>query len=94
MFELVFSKKANQTFDLTQKQILNKWGEISVKKFDKRVFEVLQLLAESPLIYKAVEDYPTVRKAAIHRNCALYYKVSKNRVIILFFWDNRQEPIL
>ena len=94
MFELVFSKKANQTFDLIQEQILNRWGERSVKKFDERVYEVLQLLKESPLIYEAVRQYPNVRRATIHPNCTLYYKIDKKRIVLLFFWDNRQEPIL
>lgn len=93
MFELVFSKRANETFDSIQDQILNKWGEHSLKKFDERIYEVLQLLAKSPFIYEAVAEYPTVRKAIVHKNCALYYKVSKERVILLFFWDNRQDPI-
>lgn len=94
MFELVFTKKANETFDLIQQQILVRWGEKSLKKFDKRIYEVLMLLAETPFIYKEEPRYPNVRKATVHKNCSLYYKVSEYQVVLMFFWDNRQQPII
>ena len=37
MFEIVFSKKANETFDFIEAQLLERWGADTVIKFEKRV---------------------------------------------------------
>jgi hypothetical protein len=54
---------------------------------------VLAAITESPFIYQAIEIDPEVRKAVIHGNCSLFYRVSGQKIVILFFWDNRQDPI-
>jgi plasmid stabilization system protein ParE len=93
MFEIVFSKKANETFDLIQLQLLERWGVTTVIKFEQRTISVLAAITQSPFIYQAIEIDPEVRKAVIHGNCSLFYRVSGQKIVILFFWDNRQDPI-
>jgi len=92
MFEIVFSKKANETFDLIQLQLLERWGTATVIKFEQRIVRVIAAITESPFIYQALEIDPEVRKIVIHANCSLFYKVSGQKIVILFFWDNRQDP--
>lgn len=93
MFEVVFSKKANETFDLIQLQLLERWGATTVIQFEQRTISVIATITDSPFIYQAIEIDPEVRKAVIHRNCSLFYKVNGQKIVILFFWDNRQDPI-
>ncbi|MFI5159432.1 MAG: type II toxin-antitoxin system RelE/ParE family toxin [Sphingobacteriales bacterium] len=93
MFKVVFSKKANETFDLIQLQLLERWGVPIVIKFEQRTINVIATIAESPFIYQATGLDPEVRKAFIHGNCSLFYRVSGQEIVILFFWDNRQDPI-
>ena len=94
MFEVVFSKKANETFDLIQTQLLERWGIDIVIKFEQRAIKVIETIADSPFIYQSVKTNAEVRKAVIHKNCSLFYKVSEQKIVLLFFWDNRQDPIL
>ncbi|MEO7211287.1 MAG: hypothetical protein ABIX36_00690 [Mucilaginibacter sp.] len=94
MFELIFTTQANETFDLMQEQIGAMWGENSVKEFDERVYYMLELISKSPFIYEALPKYPNIRKAPIHRNSSMFYKINETEVIILFFWDNWQDPML
>jgi len=93
MFEVVFSKKANETFDLIQLQLLERWGVATVIKFEERAMSVLATITGSPFIYQTTQMNPEVRKAVIHGNCSLFYRVSGQKIVILFFWDNRQDPI-
>lgn len=93
MFEIVFSKKANETFDLIQLQLLERWGAPSVIKFEQRTMLVLETISNLPFIYQSIKIDSDVRKAIIHKNCSVFYRISGQIIVILFFWDNRQDPI-
>ena len=62
IFEVVFTKKAQKTFDAIKFQIFNRWGEREVMKFEHRTMKVLETISNNPLIYQAVEFDETVRK--------------------------------
>jgi plasmid stabilization system protein ParE len=94
MFEVIFSKRANETFDLIQTQLLTRWGTGIVIKFEQRTWKIIKSISNTPYIYQSIKTNVEVRKAVIHKNCSLFYKIREKRVVILFFWDNRQEPIL
>ena len=42
---------------------------------------------------KAETNIFGVRKAIITKQTSVLYKVNKTHIEILFFWDNRQEPV-
>ncbi len=93
MFEIVFSKRANETFDLIQLQLLERWGTASVIKFEQRTMLVLEAISNSPFMYQSIEIDSEVRKAIIHKNCSLFYRINGQKIVLLFFWDNRQDPM-
>ncbi|WP_421813733.1 type II toxin-antitoxin system RelE/ParE family toxin [Flagellimonas sp.] len=47
-------------------------------------------IAKNPMIYKAT-DFKDVRVASLG-NFSIYYKVLNKHIIIVAFWDNRQNP--
>jgi hypothetical protein len=93
VFEVVFSERANETFYLIQSQLLARWGYATVLKFEYRTIKVIEIIAQVPFIYQSIETNSEVRKAFIHKNCSLFYRVSGQKIVILFFWDNRQDSI-
>jgi plasmid stabilization system protein ParE len=93
VFGIVFSNRANETFDSIQAQLLERWGIATVVKFEERAIKVIEIISNTPFIYQSIEINAEIRKAFIHKNCSLFYKVSGQKIVILFFWDNRQEPI-
>ena len=90
---IVFSIEAIDTFDAIRSQIRHKWGEDSVVKFEKKVLKTLDLVSKSPLIFQSVYELSEVRKGIISRQCSFFYQVKETQIEILFFWDNRQEPL-
>ena len=42
---------------------------------------------------KAETNIFGVRKATITKQTSVLYQVSKTHIEILFFWDNRQDPV-
>jgi plasmid stabilization system protein ParE len=61
------------------------------KKLVHLVSERTKQIAKSPLNYKST-DFNDVRVASLG-NFSIYYKISGNSIIIIAFWDNRQNPI-
>jgi hypothetical protein len=70
-----------------------RWGLKQVYIFDERMLKVIETIGESPFIFQAIEVNPNVRKAFIHKNCSMFYRVGATNINVLFFWDNRQDPI-
>ena len=92
-FNVVFTDEADDKFDSIGNQILERWGEAELFKFRARAYDIVERLSKFPFIFQAVESSVNIRKAVIHKNCSLFYRVSDQNVILLFFWDNRQDPI-
>jgi len=92
--KIEFSSAANETFKSIQLQILNRWGPTTLATFERKTLRTLDLISQSPLIYQSVEGNDKVRKAVIHKNCSVFYEIKPTEIRILYFWDNRQEPIL
>ena len=92
-YEVVISEAATETFQDIRIQVENRWGAKYADQFEERVAHVLDLLSLSPFIFKSIAFDENIRKAHIHRNCSMFYEIHEPVVIVLFFWDNRQDPI-
>jgi plasmid stabilization system protein ParE len=92
-YPVYWTKEANETFDLTINFIEKQWGEKEAGKFINRTLKLLLTIAKHPYLFKASVSQ-NVRKGAISKQCSVFYEVHADKIIILFFWDNRQEPIL
>ena len=92
-FDVIFSDEADDTFRSIGEQIMAKWSEKELKEFRRRAYKVTEIISKFPFIFQPVNETQNVRKAFIHRNCSMFYKVGETRIEILFFWDNRQDPI-
>jgi hypothetical protein len=93
-YELTFSRHAKETYAAIQSQLYNRWGQSVLTKFELKTIKTLDMVLKSPLMFKSVTDHPNIRKGLIHKNCSVFYEVKTDEIEILFFWDNRQEPIL
>lgn len=60
------------------------------KKLVRLVAERTKQIAKSPLIYKST-DFIDLRVASLG-NFSIYYKITKESIIISALWDNRQNP--
>jgi len=92
-FELIFTPEAEETFDAVITQLQQRWGEKFVDKFEKRVSDCLDTIANTPFIYPVTEENQGIRKCILHKTCSMLYKVDEHKIIIICFWDNRQEPL-
>lgn len=85
--------EAEDTYDALSSQLMERWGERFVKRFENLVSKALDTLGKTPLLYPIVNEETRVRKCIVHKNCSILYQVVEQTVIIVCFWDNRQEPL-
>lgn len=52
------------------------------------------MIAQFPFMFKSTSINDDVRIGFISKQTSLFYKVTDTSIQLLFFWDNRQEPIL
>lgn len=91
--QIIWSKNAQITFDAIVVYLENNFGNTVAKKFIAKANSTIQVIAKFPNLYKAISLKQSVRKATISKVCSFYYEVNEDTIVILYFWDNRQEPI-
>ena len=90
---IVWTDDAQETFDYIVNFIEYKWGQASAEKFVKTAHKSINAISAQPYLYIASIS-SNVRKAVITKQTSMFYEVHDTHVTVLFFWDNRQEPIL
>ena len=90
--EIILTPKAKDTFTSILLFIKQKWGDKSAEKFVKKAYRVLDTTAQQPYIFK---EYPgnNTRMGIITKQTSFVYRITDQRIEILFFWDNRQQPL-
>jgi plasmid stabilization system protein ParE len=90
---IMWTPEAEQTFEATFNQIEAKWGSASAKKFVQTANRIVATISTQP--YMFIASYTTnVRRATVTKQTSMFYEVHTAHITILFFWDNRQEPLL
>lgn len=90
---ITWTPEAQETFDYTINQIETKWGIASAEKFVQVAHKIIGTIATHPYMFTA-SFASNVRKAVITKQTSVFYEVHTAHITILFFWDNRQDPIL
>ena len=89
-----FSPESEETFEALVEQLNQRWGKKYVAKFKEETIKSLKLISNSPYLYPIADQDRDVRKCVLHKNCAMFYKIQEQYIMVLYFWDNRQDPIL
>jgi plasmid stabilization system protein ParE len=90
--KIYWSKKADKKFDKILEYLLEEWGERVMRLFIKKVFDLLDILSESPEIGSVENKEKGIRGFTVIKQINLFYKVGKDKIILLDFFDNRQHP--
>lgn len=90
--KIVWSKKADKKFDKILDYLQLKWGEKATSKFVKKVYNFLDILSDFPEIGTIENREKEIRGFTIVKQINIFYQVRKNKIILLDFYDNRQNP--
>ena len=90
---IVWSDTAELTFDSIVTYIESIWGEKSAGKFVRRVNRMFSNLSEHPYLFRSISLADDVRIGLITPQVSVVYKIHSDHIYLLYFWDNRQQPI-
>jgi plasmid stabilization system protein ParE len=87
-----WTKRASDTFHKTVDYIGEEWGERSAGRFVKKVNRFLQLLNQNPRMGKTEVVDKEIRGFVISRHTSVFYRITNHHIVLLKFFDNRQNP--
>lgn len=78
-----------------RREILRYWHERNANpsysiKLVKIIASHLKTISKNPKAFKEVE-FQNVRESALG-HFSLYYRITEKQIIVMAFWDNRQDP--
>jgi len=91
--KIVYTPNAQNTFIAIYNFIEDRFGIRLADKFLSDAEKIIALISENPLMFRASQFDTNARVGFISRQTSLFYYVSEETIYLLFFWDNRQEPI-
>lgn len=91
--EIVWTEKADESFAEIINSIGKRFTSKEVDKFVIQTYEVLKGIQEFPKLYPESKQLRKARKAVIHPHSTVYYQISRKEIQLLFFWDNRRNPV-
>lgn len=89
---IYWSKRADNKFDKIISYIDEEWGAVVARAFVKKVYDFLDILVEFPEIGSVEHAEREIRGFVIVKQLTLFYKIKEDKIILLNFFDNRQNP--
>ena len=90
--DILWSKKIEQKFEKLIEYLEDEWGTASVRIFVKKVFDFIDVLQEFPTIGTIENSELNIRGFVIMEQITLFYQIRDEKIILLNFYDNRQNP--
>ena len=89
-----WSDEAINTFESNLDYLIKEWTENEIRSFIKQTNAKIKSIELNPKLYRCSEKNPYIRRVGINKNITLFYQYlsTKNEVILLSFWNNRQDP--
>ena len=90
--EVYWAKRADRKFDQIINFLIKEWGENVARAFVKKVYDFLDILSEFPEIGTIENTEKGIRGFTVVKQVDLFYRKKGNKIILLTFFDNRQNP--
>ncbi len=84
--------RATKNLDKILTYVHSEFGEKVTIKLNNRIFEVIDLIAEYPTMGTVENKEKSIRGFLIRKQIRLFYRVEKDKLILLNFYDTRQHP--
>jgi plasmid stabilization system protein ParE len=85
-------KKADKRFDQIIEHINLKFGKTSAENFVRKVYNIIELISYFPQLGSLENELYSIRGFVIVEQVTVFYQVRKDKIILLNFYDNRQNP--
>lgn len=90
MLKIFWSIDAKEDYKKNIDYLLNEWSITEAQNFIDEVDHILELLLIFPRMFPLTK-YKGVRKGIICKQISILYRISKNRIELVRFWNNMQD---
>jgi plasmid stabilization system protein ParE len=87
---IYWTRRADEKFDRILEYLSVEWGEKVTSAFVKKVYDFLDVLIDFPEIGSLENVEKNIRGFVILKQITVFYKVTDNKIILLNFFDTRQ----
>ncbi|MGE5339943.1 MAG: type II toxin-antitoxin system RelE/ParE family toxin [Candidatus Omnitrophota bacterium] len=91
-YEIEWTENAREDLKRIIEYIRDEWSINVAEKFIDKVDSILEIISDSPYIGMASIKRKGVRQILITRHNRLFYRLMNNKIILLSFFDTRQDP--
>lgn len=91
-YEIVFKKAFLNKLNKLCLYLENEWGNKVAVSFINKLNQRLTTLSQQPYIGSPSEVIKNVRGILVTKHNRVFYKVSRDRIIILNMYDTRMKP--
>lgn len=91
-FKLMWSESALADLQNTIDYLTENWTERELRNFAQRLDRRISLIITSPNLFPATVKRKNLRRSVLTKHNVIYYKVDKNIITIVAFFDSRQNP--
>ena len=88
--QVLVTARAEKSFDSIVGYIKDKWGDRTAKQFILKTDEIFKLLKSYPTMGQI--EHGDIRGFRLSRQTRLLYRIKNKKIIILAFFDQRQNP--
>jgi plasmid stabilization system protein ParE len=90
--KILFTKRAKKNYHSIKNLLYRKWDEKVALAFEEKTIQFLDLLEQFPEIGSIELKEKQIRGFPLTKHTRLFYRLSLERIIILNFFDVRQNP--
>lgn len=90
-YEIVWSNRALKELEHTIEYLENNFTNKELRKLSLEIERNLNIISKNPLIFSKTETLG-IRKVVIAKFNTLYYKIENEKIEIISFFSNRQDP--
>lgn len=81
-----------ETAEKTYYQIISKYSEAKAAAFSKKTISIIEIIFKNNCIGSKYKE-TSFRKFLISNQVYIFYKIEKQTVYIIVFWDNKRNPL-
>jgi hypothetical protein len=90
--EVVYTETYKITLALLINNVELAFGTSTAEKLLDRIDGIVKKIITNPNLYQAIPLDTRYRRAIISRQSSLVYEVTETKIILLYIFDNRQDP--
>ena len=90
--KVFWTTEAEETFNQNISYLEEEWNAAVIENFIYKTEEAINAIAQHPFIFPSINKRKQIHKCLVVKQVSVYYQILENRIDLLTFWNNYQNP--